>query len=105
MNSEQNLTDGPGHPGRCGRFICGVNRIGDIVGSLDLRTEEIKEGIRLAVDAAGQLDLLDHLIGCMVQLLFCRDDAEQVDDKGQQNNGNEDKHYRGKVVGLTPLIF
>ena len=97
--------DGPGHPGRCGRFICGVNRIGDIVGSLDLRTEEIKESIRLAVDAAGQLDLLDHLIGCMVKLLFCRDDAEQVDDKGQQNNGNEDKHYRGKVVGLTPLIF
>lgn len=31
--------------------------------------------------------------------------AEQVDDKGQQNNGNEDKHHRGKVVGLAPLIF
>lgn len=97
--------DGPGHPGRCGRFICGVNRIGDIVGPLDLRTEEIKESIRLAVDAAGQLDLLDHLIGCMVKLLFCRDNTEQVDDKGQQNNGNEDKHHRGKVVGLAPLIF
>lgn len=41
----------------------------------------------------------------MVKLLFCRDNAEQVDDKGQQNNGNEDKHHRGKVVGLAPLIF
>lgn len=97
--------DGPGHPGRCGRFICGVNRIGDIVGPLDLRTEEIKESIRLAVDAAGQLDLLDHLIGCMVQLLFCRDDAEQVDDKGQQDDGDEDEHHRGEIVGLAPFAL
>lgn len=53
--------------------------------------------------------ILTHKIGDLAKnfaLSRCRlGNAEQVDDKGQQNNGNEDKHHRGKVVGLAPLIF
>ena len=79
--------DGPGHPGRCGRFICGVNRIGDIVGPSISEQRKSKRASVSLLMTAGQLDLLDHLIGCMVKLLFCRDNTEQVDDKGQQNNG------------------
>ena len=37
----------------------------------------------LAVDAAGKLDLFDHLIGGMVKFLFGGNDAEQVNNEGQ----------------------
>ena len=97
--------DSPRHPGRSGRLVCGVDRICDILRPLDLRAQEVKERFGLSIDTAGQLDLFHHLIGRMVQLLFRRDDAEQVDDKGQQDNSDEDKHHCGEVVGLTPLIF
>ena len=97
--------DGPGHPGRRRRLVCGVDGVCDILRPLDLRAQEVKERFGLSVDTAGQLDLFHHLIGRMVQLLFRRDDAEQVDDKGQQDNSDEDKHHCGEVVGLTPLIF
>ena len=97
--------DGPGHPGRRRRLVCGVDGVCDILRALDLRAQEVKERFGLSIDTAGQLDLFHHLIGRMVQLLFRRDDAEQVDDKGQQDNSDEDKHHCGEVVGLTPLIF
>lgn len=73
--------------------------------SLDLRAQKFKERIRLAVDATGQLDLLYHLIGCVIQLLFRGDDTEQIDDKCQQDNGDKDEEHRGEIVGLTSLAL
>lgn len=58
--------DGPGHPGRRRRLVCGVDGVCDILRTLDLRAQEVKERVGLAVDAAGQLDLLDYLICRMV---------------------------------------
>lgn len=58
--------DGPGHPGRRRRLVCGIDGVCDILRALDLRAQEVKERVGLAVDAARQLDLLDHLICCMV---------------------------------------
>lgn len=58
--------DGPGHPGRRRRLVCGIDGVCDILRALDLRAQEVKERVGLAVDAAGQLDLLDHLICRMV---------------------------------------
>lgn len=58
--------DGPRHPGRRRRLVCGVDRVCDILRALDLRTQEVKERVGLAVYAAGQLDLFDHLICRMV---------------------------------------
>ena len=53
----------------------------------------------------GQLDLLYHLIGCVIQLLFRGDDTEQIDDKCQQDNGDKDEEHRGEIVGLTSLAL
>lgn len=58
--------DGPGHPGRRRRLVCGVDGVCDILRPLDLRAQKVKERVGLAVDAAGQLDLFDHLICRMV---------------------------------------
>lgn len=58
--------DGPGHPGRRRRLVCGIDGVCDILRALNLRAQEVKERVGLAVDAAGQLDLLDHLICRMV---------------------------------------
>lgn len=97
--------NGPGHSGRCGRLVCGVDGVGYVFRSLDLRAQKFKERIRLAVDATGQLDLLYHLIGCVIQLLFRGDDTEQIDDKCQQDNGDKDEEHRGEIVGLTSLAL
>ena len=61
-----------------------VNGVGDIFGSFDLRTQKFKQLIGLAVDAAGKLDLFDHLIGSMVKFLLGGNNAEQVNNEGQQ---------------------
>lgn len=58
--------DGPGHPGRRRRLVCGIDGVCDILRPLDLRAQKVKERVGLAVDAAGQLDLFDHLICRMV---------------------------------------
>ena len=97
--------NGPGHSGRCGRLVCGVDGVGYVFRSLNLRAQKFKERIRLAVDATGQLDLLYHLIGCVIQLLFRGDDTEQIDDKCQQDNGDKDEEHRGEIVGLAPFAL
>ena len=58
----------------------------------------------LAVDAAGKLDLFDHLIGGMVKFLFGGNDAEQVNNEGQQQDSDEDEDHRTEIVGLAPLV-
>ena len=58
----------------------------------------------LAVDAAGKLDLFDHLIGGMVKFLLGGNDAEQVNNEGKKQDGNEDKDHRTEIVGLAPLV-
>lgn len=62
--------DGPVHPGRSRRFIGGVNGIGDVVGTFDLRAEKVEKLVCLCIDTACQLNLLCHLIGTEVQFLF-----------------------------------
>ena len=97
--------DGPAHAGRGRRLVGGVNGIGDIFSPLDLGTEELKKLVGLPVDAAGKLDLLHHLIRTVVQLLFGGDDAEQVQDEGQQEYRNEDEHHRTEIVDVPAFIF
>lgn len=92
------------HTRRSGGFVSSINGVRDVFGALNLGTQKIEQVIGLTVDAAGELDLLDHLIGGMVKLLLGRNNAEQVDDKGQQQNGNEDEDQRTEIVGLTPLV-
>ena len=76
--------DGPAHAARGGGLVGGINTIGKIICSVYLRTEELEQGIRLPIGAAGELNLLHHLVGAVVELLFGGDDAEQVDDESQQ---------------------
>ena len=97
--------DGPAHAGRGRGLVGGVNGIGDIFSPLDLGTEELKKLVRLSIDAAGKLDLLHHLVRTVVQLLFGGDDAEQVQDEGQQEHRNEDEHHRTEIVDVPALIF
>ena len=97
--------DGPAHAGRGGRLVGGVNGIGDIFSPLDLGTEELKKLVGLPVDAAGKLDLLHHLIRTVVQLLFGGDDAEQVQNEGQQEHRNEDEHHRTEIVDVPAFVF
>ena len=59
----------------------------------------------LHIGAAGELDLLHHLVGAVVELLFCGDDAEQVDDEGEQQHGDEDEYHRAEVVGLASFVL
>ena len=58
----------------------------------------------LAVDTAGKLDLFDHLIGGMVKFLLCGNNAEKVNNEGQQQDSDEDKDHRTEIVGFAPLV-
>ena len=50
-----------------------------------------------------QLDLLYHLVGCMVELLFCADDAENIQDESQQDDRDEDEQKRAQIIGVAGL--
>lgn len=65
----------------------------------------LEQGVRLSIGAAGELDLLHHLVGAVVELLLRGDDAEQVDDEGQQQDGDEDEYYCAEIVGFTAFVF
>ena len=78
--------------------------VGNIFGSFDLRTQKFKQLIGLVVDAAGKLNLFDHLIGSMVKFLLGGNDAEQVNNEGQQQDSDEDKDHRTEIVGFAPLV-
>lgn len=97
--------DGPEHSRWRWRLICGIDRVGYVFRPLDFGTQKVKERIGFAVDAAGQLNLLDHLIGRVIQLLFRGDDAEQVNDESQQNHSDKDEYHSGEVVGIAPLVL
>lgn len=43
--------DSPAHTGRGGRFVGGINGIGDAFRPFDLRAEEVKKLVCLSVDA------------------------------------------------------
>ena len=60
--------------------------------------------VRDCIDAAGKLDLFDHLIGSMVKFLLGGINAEQVNNEGQQQDSDEDKDHRTEIVGLAPLV-
>lgn len=97
--------DGAVHACRCGGAVGGVNGVGDVAGSVYLSAQELEEGVRFPVDASGQLYLLHHLVGTVVELLFCGDDAEQVDDKCQQQYSDEDEYHCAEVVGFSVVVF
>ncbi len=65
----------------------------------------MEQGIGLHIGAARELDLLHHLVGAVVELLLRGDDAEQVDDEGQQQYGDEDEYHRAEVVGFAAFVL
>lgn len=71
----------------------------------NLGAEVLEQGVRLPIGAAGELNLLHHLVGAVVNLLFGGDDAEQVDDEGQQQDGDEDEYHRAEVVGFAAFVL
>ena len=97
--------DGPAHAARGGGLVGGVNGVGNVACSVNPGAEVLEEGIRFPVHASGQLNLLHHLVGAVVKLLLGGDDAEQVDDEGQQQDGDEDEYHRAEVVGFAMLVL
>ena len=96
--------DGTVHAGRCGGAVGGINGVGDVACPVYLSAQELEEGVRFSVDSSRQLDLLHHLVGTVVKLLLCGDDAEQVDDECQQQYGDEDEYHRAEVVGFSAVV-
>ena len=45
-----------------------------------------------------------YLIGGMVKFLLGGNDAEQVNNEGQQQDSDEDEDHRTEIVGLSPLV-
>lgn len=97
--------DGVSHPRRPRGLVVRVDGIGNVVGSGDLGAEEIKQLICLCVDAAGELDLLGHLVRSVVQLLLRGDDAKQVDDECKQDDRNKNENRCAEVVHIAALRF
>ena len=97
--------DGPAHAARGRGLVGGVNGVGNVARSVNPGAEVLEEGIRFPVHASGQLDLLHHLVGAVVELLLGGDNAKKVDDEGQQQDGDEDEYHRAEVVGCTVLVF
>lgn len=97
--------DGPAHAARGGGLVGGVNGVGNVACPVNPGAEVLEEGIRFPVHPSGQLNLLHHLVGTVVKLLLGGDDAEQVDDEGQQQDGDEDEYYRAEVVGFAALVL
>ena len=97
--------DGPAHAARGGGLVGGVNGVGNVARPVNPGAEVLEQGLSLAIGAAGELDLFHHLVGAVIKLLLGGDDAEQVDDESEQQNGNEDKSYRAEVVGLAMFVF
>ena len=96
--------DGAMHP-RGSRGLVGcINGIGDVLRPADLGTEKTEKFLRFRIDTAGQLDLLYHLVGVVVQILFCGDNGKQVNDKSQQQYGDKDKNNGTEIVGVSPVI-
>lgn len=96
--------DGPAHAARGGGLVGGVNGIGNVICPVNLGAEVLEQGVRLPVGAARELDLLHHLVGAVIKLLFCGDDAEQVDDEGQQQDSDEDEYHRAEIVGFAAIV-
>jgi hypothetical protein len=65
----------------------------------------IEQLIRVGIDAAGELDLLDHLVCGVVQLLFRRDDAKQVDYERKQNHRDKNENDCTEIVGFASIGF
>jgi hypothetical protein len=40
----------------------------------------------------------------LVKFLLGGNDAEQVNNEGKKQDGNEDKDHRTEIVGLAPLV-
>jgi len=84
-------------------MVAGRDCVINIAGSGYLRTQEVEKFICVIVDASSQLDLLYHLVGCMVELLFCADDAENIQDESQQDDRDEDEQKRAQIIGVAGL--
>ena len=97
--------DGPAHAARGGGLVGGVNGVGNVICPVNLGAEVLEQGLRLPVGAAGELDLLHHLVGAVVELLLGGDDAEQIDDEGQQQDSDEDEYHRAEVVGFSAVVL
>ena len=97
--------DGPAHAARGGGLVGGVNGVGNVICSVNLGAEVLEQGVRLSIGAAGELDLLHHLVGAVVELLLRGDDAEQVDGEGQQQYGDEDEYHRAEIVGFAAFVL
>lgn len=97
--------DGTAHAARGGGLVGGVDGVGNVICPVDLGTEVLEQGIRLPIGAAGELNLLYHLVGAVVELLLGRDDAEQVDNESQQQDGDEDEYHRAEVVCFSSFVL
>lgn len=96
--------DGIMHPGGSWCLVGRINGIGDVLRPTDLGTEKAEKFLRFRIDTAGQLDLFYHLVGAVVQFLFCGDDGKQVNDESQQQYGDKDKNNGTEIVGVSPVI-
>jgi len=86
------------HSGWGGGFVGGINGVGDIAGSVNLSGKGAEKLIRFRVDAAGELNLFHHLVCTVVKLLFCGDDAKQVNNECQQQYSNEDEYHCAEII-------